>query len=338
MKLNMSFFDSLKSGVGALLPMLAVSGAVSCSPVLCDVVMDVRSKSEYSIDLHGVPPSIVSICERRMAENSSLDSALASKVAFGLAGKLEKDLSLGEGDIPVYTFYSDEMDASDIEDIKYLLTNAGSDRVIVLDSLRVKDFKVEQAGTADSRYAVRTDVLAPFSLKMHLFSLDSLLYGTSPSEKVFAVDQYLQWSLISNEPVEDSRAVSAVMGSISGAFTELGEEIGAGFTPQWKEQSRKVVAYDTGKWYRAYLYASQFKWQEALSLWMGLADGRNARRTAYAAYNAAVACEMMEKFDLAQEWLDMAGDYHSFECISEEQRNIDEGRSNQVISLEAVLK
>jgi len=329
----MSFFNSLKSGIGALLPVLALSGAVSCSPVLYDVTMDVRSKSEYSVELHGVPPSIVSICDRGMTENSSLDSALASKVAFGLAGKLEKDLSLGAGDIPVYTFYSDEIDVSDIEDIKYLLTNAGSDRVIVLDSLRVKDFKVEQAETAESefRYVIKTDVLAPFSLKIHLFSLDSLLYGTSPTEKVFTVDQYLQWSLISNEPIEDSRAVSTVMGSISGAFAEMGEEIGAGFTPQWKEQSRKLVAYDTGKWYQAYLYASRFKWQEALSVWMGLADGRNARRTAYAAYNAAVACEMMEKFDLAQEWLDMARSYHSFECISEEQQNIAEGRSNQII-------
>jgi len=328
----MSFYHSLESYVRVLSLTTVFSGVVSCSPMVYEVAVEVRSGSEYAVDLHGVPPSIVSICERRDAGSSSLDSALASKVAFGLAEKLEKDLSLQDGDIPVFTFYSDEMDVSDIDNVKYLLTNAGSDRVLVLDSLRTGDFTVHPAESyrEDVRFLVRTDVTLPFSLKVNLFALDSLLYGKTPSEKSFSIDQYLKWTLVSSDPVEQTRAISTVMGSLSRAFSDLGEEIGAGFSPQWNKQVRSIVAYDMGEWSRAYLYASDFKWDKALAVWMKLADGRNAENTSYAAYNAAVACEMMGRFELAQQWLDLARSYYVFGGISEEQQNIDRGRKNMI--------
>lgn len=332
MKHNFFYDHSLKSVVRVLTLLISLSVTVSCAPVVYDVAMDVRSKSQYSIDLHGVPPSIISICERQSEGTYSLDSTLASKVAFGTAEKLEKDLSLKEGDIPVFTFYSDEMDVSDVDNVKYLLTNAGSDRVIVLDSMRVSAFNIQPAVPEEHSYEIvlTTDVKLPFSLKIKIFSIDSLLYGTSPLEKEFIVNQYIHWSLISNKPVEDKKAISTVMGSLSRAFKEMGEDVGAGFSPQWKEQSRMLFSYETGEWSRADLCASKFDWEKALKIWMGLADGKNAKKTAYAAYNAAVACEILEKFDLAMEWLGLARSYYDFDGISVEENNITKGRDNRI--------
>lgn len=296
--------------------------AAACSPVYVDLAVDVRSDSEFSIDLKGVPPSVVSVYQSREdAVVRGLDSVSSSKMASAIAEKFEKDLSLQTGDIPVYTFSSDELDLSDVEDVKYILFNAGSDRVIVLDSLQTGEFSVQEDDSDPyfGMYRTRTLITLPFSLNVRVFSMDSLLHGTSPSELEFKVRQHLAWSVLSGERLNPDKARSSVIRSVPDAFGDMGTELAARFTPQWEEQYRTLLSYEGGEWVKACECARQFRWKEALEIWMKLSGGQNARMASYAAYDAAVACEMLGEYDLALEWLELSGQYYPCELISAER-------------------
>ena len=45
---------------------------------------------------------------------------------------------------------------------------------------------------------------------------------------------------------------------------------------------------------------------------MKLANDNNVKRAAFAAYNVAVGCEMLEQFDLALKWIDYSLDKYAF--------------------------
>lgn len=300
---------------------IAALTMVSCSPVVYEIAVDVRKPSEFNIDLKGCPPSIVCICSR-----NGMDSLLTSKMALGIAEQLEKEMSLEEGIVPVYSYFTDELDVSNPDDVAFLLTTAGSDRVIVLDSLQTGEFKVshpEGKKIYGAEILSETKVQQPFRIGFKMFCLDSLNYGTSPREVSSVVSDNLNWSLLTSGPVDDVKAISRAVSSAPKTYGDMGSEIAAMFFPQWEEQSRMIIAYDDSYWYNAYQNAKSFKWDLAMKTWMKLVSGTSPKKVAYAAFNLAVACELQEQYDLALEWLELARSRYPFSEISLEKANIE---------------
>ena len=66
-----------------------------------------------------------------------------------------------------------------------------------------------------------------------------------------------------------------------------------------------IITYDDApEWEEAYELAADFRWTEAIDKWMEVVESRNPKKSAFAAYNIAIGCEMVERFDLALKWLD----------------------------------
>jgi len=293
---------------------------VSCSPIVYDLAVDVRKPSRFDIDFKGCPPSIVCICSR-----DGMDSLLTSRMALGIAERLEKEMSLEEGIVPVYSYFTDELDVNNPDDAAYLLMTAGSDRVIVLDSLSTGEYKVSHPAERVLKgvdLLLQTKISQPFRLGCKIFCLDSLNYGSTPLETSVVVSDIFQWTLLSSIPIEDSKAVSSAVSSAPKAFSDMGDEIGMMFFPQWEEQNRILISYESQAWDTAYQKAKSFKWGDAMKIWMSFVNDSNPKKVSFAAFNLAVACELQEQYDLALEWLELAHSRYPFSEVSVEKANI----------------
>lgn len=300
--------------------LVALAALCSCSPITLDITVDVRNKSELKMDLHGQPPAIVNISPR-----GDKDSALMTNLAFGIAEKLEEDLDMESGTVPVFSLFSEETELSDPKILPYLFTVTGHERVVVMDSLSVSDFSVERSPEkvfVNSGLYYQTVVYLPFHLDFHLFRSDSI-----GAEYTLSVNDSVRWTILSEEKIENVRAIARANTSITRVFTDMGKDLGSMFSPQWEEQTRMLIVYEEDDWMKAYNFASSFMWNEAMDIWLEKVKSSNPSRAAFAAYNLAVACEMTEQYDLAEEWLDLAKSKYPFSELELERRNIKEAAS-----------
>ncbi|MBQ0006858.1 MAG: hypothetical protein KBS57_05595 [Alistipes sp.] len=294
---------------------------MSCSPVVYDLAVDVRMPAESDINFKGCPPSVVSVSGRNVT-----DSILTASMALGMAVRMEQELSLEEGSIPVYSYFSDEIDVSNVDDIAYLLTTAGSDRVIVLDSLQMGDFQVKHLDDMvfyNGEILKQTDVERPFRISFKMFCMDSLQKNLMPLELYSSVSDHLKWSILSNASLEDKKAVSQAVSGLEKVFADIGQDMASMFFPQWEQQQRMVISYENSVWNSAYGYAREFQWDKAMKIWLTLVTETSPEKASYAAYNLSVACEMKEQYDLALEWLELARKKYPFSEIAIQGENVE---------------
>lgn len=91
------------------------------------------------------------------------------------------------------------------------------------------------------------------------------------------------------------------------AGADAGERFSHLIAPQWQKDSRVIyVPSHHGEMNRAYRFALQGNWLDAAAIWQPLTLSSNKRLAAQAAFNMALANEMMNKFDVALEWINVA--------------------------------
>jgi hypothetical protein len=187
----------------------------------------------------------------------------------------------------------------DKEYLKNLMFTTGADVLAVVENLRFDSFKVESAVNYAADYSTNI-VELPYSVDMHIYDVleDSLIFKTNVKDTV-----YMQ--LLSD--TKQREYSSFVAGKLAEVSSVVGESLGAMLTQQWSRQERILVNYpDNDQWEKPLAKAMEFKWDEAIALWMPMTGSGNFRIAAYASYNIAVGCEMLGQFDLAREWADFS--------------------------------
>ena len=107
--------------------------------------------------------------------------------------------------------------------------------------------------------------------------------------------------------VSDGNVGGVIAGYLPEISGKIGEKLGSYVSTQWDTQERMLISYeDDSKWETPYLLSQDFKWKEAVELWMNLTESENPKKAAFAAYNIAVGCEMMEQIQLARKWLEFS--------------------------------
>jgi hypothetical protein len=88
---------------------------------------------------------------------------------------------------------------------------------------------------------------------------------------------------------------------------ETGLKAGLTMAPSWNDNIRRIY-YTRGNRLlsRGASYAKQEMWREAANYWRMAADSKKARNSAKAAFNMALACEIEDKLDLANDWILLA--------------------------------
>ena len=95
-----------------------------------------------------------------------------------------------------------------------------------------------------------------------------------------------------------------VTGSLEKEGWNAGKTISDPFESQWKHEQYSILFFDTEKWYRALEHAEQYRWKDAVEIWISLLDTRDMLKRACAEYNIAVAAYMSGDMELALKWLD----------------------------------
>ncbi len=85
-----------------------------------------------------------------------------------------------------------------------------------------------------------------------------------------------------------------------------GREFLQQIAPHWKEVERIYFDYYTNDMTKANRYASEGLWLKAAQIWKPVAEKERGAKSAYAAYNMALAAEMQGNLEMAVFWIDKA--------------------------------
>ena len=281
--------------------MLAMAG---CLPQARYFNVDVRSEEFVEIPIEGNSVAVFSI----VSQNRH-DSIRCSNVALGLAEKIEADRGLEKGDVAVYSIpkiefrgfpsaLNDKITDVDTVYLSQLMLKTGVQMFVFVDNLRFGQYSIPYSVT--SADFDNTNVLVPYMVDMNVFDPvnGKTLYKLELRDSIY---MQMVSSVVTDKKV--GAMISNYLPEISG---KIGQKLASHLSVQWETQERMLVSFDDAKWEKACDMAQDFKWEEAIRIWMPLAESDNPKKSAFAAYNIAVGCEMLEQFDLARKWIEFS--------------------------------
>ncbi|MDR0419371.1 MAG: DUF6340 family protein [Prevotellaceae bacterium] len=86
----------------------------------------------------------------------------------------------------------------------------------------------------------------------------------------------------------------------------MARDIASNINVHWLADSRVYYSSGSKNMRKAEEYANTYSWSEAMALWQNDVNTKNEKLSAKAAFNMALACEMMGLFDVAIDWLKYA--------------------------------
>ena len=280
----------------------------SCGPYLQFFNVEVKVPANLPVDFKDKSVSVFTAIPltEQLNENTlstAEDSVLMINFAKGMATSLEKHLALDAGAIPVFNHFESEI--SDIRErsfIESLSQSSESDVLILLENLKVGKFEKLKTDKTPVRAGFATSyIYAPLSLLINIYegSTGDLITSLTQNDTIY-------WEILSKEDVREERLMKGLFPALNKISVPAGEDIINNFFPDWVNEERALYTYDDYSWRRAMSLAMDFKWTDAMSIWMAETTSQDKVKASCAAYNIAIACEMLEKYDLAIEWLDYA--------------------------------
>ncbi|MEG0517717.1 MAG: DUF6340 family protein [Bacteroidales bacterium] len=272
-----------------------------CAPQALYFNVDVKNQEGRDLKIDDGTVAVFPLTGSNVADSLRIGNA-----ALGLAEKLEQDRNLKTGTISVFSipqaefsgFNDTKTEAVKNYDKTYLqdlMLKTDGDIQIFIHNLQFGQYTV--SNTDPVTYGA--NVIVPYSVQLQAYNVlkDSLLYTKSHSDTI-----YLQ--ILNLDRKGNSQLSKVVASNLPDISRKIGEGLASYLTIQWITQERMLITYvGETSWDKAYELAQNFKWNEAIDVWIPLTASQNPKRSSCAAYNIAVACEMTEQFPLAMEWV-----------------------------------
>ncbi len=291
--------------IKGLIFLVSVIFLSSCGPAIQFFNIDERVAPLHPVNFENRSISVyVSISGGETDENLLFknDSAQMSNLATGIASSLEKNLNLDEGAVYVFNHYPAKGFKYNMEYIQSLSAASNSDILVVVDTLMVGKTQVmsDLKSPVDQPYRSNY-VFAPIRTVINVFD------GVT-SERLGRVDQIdtVIWEILSRNDARDNAIKYKALKSMLIVATTLGEDVVTNMFPQWKTVGKYLYVYPVSSWQKAYEFSLEFKWREAMDIWLEEISHQDAIRAASAAYNIALACELTDRVELAIEWIDVS--------------------------------
>ncbi|PKP00301.1 MAG: hypothetical protein CVU13_01990 [Bacteroidetes bacterium HGW-Bacteroidetes-8] len=277
----------------------------SCGPAVQFFNIDERVAPLHPVNFDNRSISVyVSIYGGEVDENLLFknDSAQMSNLATGIASSLEKNLLLDEGAVYVFNHYPESGFKYNMEYIQSLSAASNSDVLVVVDTLVVGRTQIMNDLKSPVTQSYRSNyVFAPIRTVINVFD------GIT-AERLGRIDQKdtVYWEILSRSDARENAIKYKAVESMLVVATTLGEDIVTTMFPQWKTVGKYLYVYPVSTWQKAYEYSLEFKWREAMEIWLEEISHQDAIRAASAAYNIALACELTDRLELAIEWIDVS--------------------------------
>lgn len=267
---------------------LSVSG---CFPQIATFEVEVKENNSFALDMTEKNMAIFAV-----TDSNRVDSLIVTEMANGFAAEAEKHFT---GSV-VSAYNIPEEEFSTTQDSTYLdklMVGSASQILVFLRNMTFYDFAAYPVAERNDA----AEVKLPFSLKLYVYDAiaDSVLYRKAVADTVSM--------FVLSAPDDSENVKNAVAQRLTDVGQAIGKALVAEVVPHYKGELWQLFDYpDLGRWHDAYLLAMEFRWQEAIEKWMTLTEGDDDEKTAYASYNIAVACEMLDRRELAKEWVNLA--------------------------------
>lgn len=281
-----------RSLVSAIAAFSALAALQSCDPQAFSMNVEMRYPSSSGMAIEGKSIAVV-----YLNEDEAKDSVFNECLANGFASAIEKNYFNGAEAVNLYKMPKVGGGVySDADTLINLVVDTGCDIVFLFDApefgnVQVKD---EQVSTSGSYYPVSVPV------SIRLYGFDSL--SGSDSVRVWTGSRMLSANMESSLGLK--AAADSLWNRIGSSAENLGEVSARTFSPVWKEETYTFIYYENpAAWLNAAQYASDYRWDEAIKVWLSLLDTNNSMKRSCAAYNIATACFLMGDNELALKWL-----------------------------------
>jgi hypothetical protein len=270
----------------------------SCGPVKTYVNVEAQGESEHIIPIEGRRVGVITV-----SDSEDRDSALVSELGMGIAQKIESEMGTESGSIGVYSVSAVNGGIREPGSLDLLAVQTNTDMIIAFDSLYVGSYTIARGENAYYEGNIRSlvSVMLPISFNVMAYDVEKL--ATEYSREI---SDTITWTIMAEEVIQNSAAIAQANAHLKEAFKGVGEKVASIFLPSWNQEERMIVCYGGSKWENAYYLAHDFKWEQAMDVWLELVKGGAPEKQGAAAYNLAVACEILGKYDTALKWLDFA--------------------------------
>lgn len=272
----------------------------SCDPQAFSMNVEMRYPSNSGLVLDGKSVAVV-----YLEEDAKKDSVFNEYLANGFASAIEKDYFGGNEEVSLYRIEKDpEGQYASPDSLINLIMETGSDVVFLFDTPEYGEVSVSEkqkstVGTGQDYY------VAAVPVRINLYAFDSL--SGKDSVMVWSGSRKLTKNITADFSPDRAMVNEVLWGELASPAEQLGYSSAKTFSPSWKEETYTFIYFDTpSSWITAAEYALDYKWQEAMKIWMTLADTKNSMRRSCAEYNVAIACYLMGDNELALKWLNLS--------------------------------
>lgn len=264
-------------------------------------------ENTWELDLKDRTPAVFALYNKDAADSVNL-----SRAVEGLAQRLEADRQMEAGAIKGYSIpdkdFSGFLTSTDYDSsfLNNLMLSTSADLQLFLQDLEYDSYiPVSQY---DYNTGFEQIVMIPYNV--HFVVYDALVSDIK-LRKIVKDTIYFRCDPTANIQDLYRESIKPRLPEVS---YKIGESIAQILSKQWRTQERAIITiHGSGKWSKASELALDFKWREAINIWLPLTNSQSPKKAAYAAYNIAVACEMIDEFALAGEWIDFALNKYKFQ-------------------------
>ena len=280
---------SLLSAIAALSALVALQ---SCDPQAFSMNVEMRYPSSSGMSIDGKSVAVV-----YLNEDSAKDSVFNECLANGFASAIEKNYFNGAEAVNLYKMPKVVGGVySNADTLINLIVDTGCDSVFLFYAPEFGNVQIKEQKTSTS--GTYYPVSVPVAIK--LYGFDSL----SGSDTVHVWTGTRMLSANMEASLGRQAAADSLWNRIGSSAENLGEVSARTFAPVWKEETYTFIYYESPEaWLAAAQYASDYKWNEAMKVWISLLDTNNTMKRSCAEYNIATACFLMGDNELALKWL-----------------------------------
>lgn len=280
---------SLLSAIAALSALVALQ---SCDPQAFSMNVEMRYPSSSGMSIDGKSVAVV-----YLNEDSAKDSVFNECLANGFASAIEKNYFNGAEAVNLYKMPKVGGGVySNADTLINLIVDTGCDIVFLFDAPEFGNVQIKEQKTSTS--GTYYPVSVPVAIK--LYGFDSL--SGSDTVRVWTGTRMLSANMEAS--LGRQAAADSLWNRIGSSAENLGEVSARTFAPVWKEETYTFIYYESPEaWLAAAQYASDYKWNEAMKVWISLLDTNNPMKRSCAEYNIATACFLMGDNELALKWL-----------------------------------
>lgn len=280
---------SLLSAIAALSALVALQ---SCDPQAFSMNVEMRYPSSSGMSIDGKSVAVV-----YLNEDSAKDSVFNEYLANGFASAIEKNYFNGAEAVNLYKMPKVGGGVySNADTLINLIVDTGCDIVFLFDAPEFGNVQIKEQKTSTS--GTYYPVSVPVAIK--LYGFDSL--SGSDTVRVWTGTRMLSANMEAS--LGRQAAADSLWNRIGSSAENLGEVSARTFAPVWKEETYTFIYYESPEaWLAAAQYATDYKWNEAMKVWISLLDTNNPMKRSCAEYNIATACFLMGDNELALKWL-----------------------------------